>query len=143
MRRVQPGMPRRARIVSVACCTCALLFAAVACAAGEHGALTGATSAQGPDLGFPSAGRVVFGFLVTAGLAVGAAWVLRRWWPAFARPRTSTTSIRTVDRSAVSASLNVYVLEVDGARYLVAEGRSGVALTRTSSVADTPTVSPR
>lgn len=75
----------------------------------------------------------MLGFVFTVALAVLAAYALRRWWPFLARRRTTATSIRTVDRSVVSATLSVYLLEVDGARYLVAEGRSGVSLTRTQS----------
>jgi len=117
--------------VSLACCVgqLALLASAVARAAEPtRGPLGGV---QGPDLPFPSVGRLIFGFLFTVLLAVGAAYALKRWWPLLSRRRgiPMTGSIRTVDRTVVSATLSVYVLEVEGTRFLVAEGRSGISVT--------------
>jgi flagellar biogenesis protein FliO len=98
-------------------------------AAPARGALGGVQG--GPDLPFPSIGRLVFGFLFTVVLAVGAAYLLKRWWPMLSRRRgmTTTGGIRTIDRTVVSATLSVYVLEVEGTRYLVAEGRGSLSLT--------------
>jgi len=103
---------------------------AAAWAVQAQGTATGRLAGSAPDLPFPSIGRVVFGFLLTVGLAVGAAYLLRRWWPTLSRRRTGATSIRTLDRSVVSTTLSVYLLEVEGVRFLVAEGRSGISLTR-------------
>ncbi len=81
------------------------------------------------SLGFPSVGRVVFGFLVTAGLAVGVAWVLRRGWPLWLRRKPFNSAMRPLDRVAVSRTLTVHLVEIDGARVIIAEGRSGVGIT--------------
>jgi hypothetical protein len=82
------------------------------------------------SLGFPSVGRVVFGFLATVGLAVGAAWLLRRGgWPLLLRRKTPNSSLRPLDRAVVSRTLTVHLLEFDGARVIIAESRSGVGMT--------------
>ena len=107
----------------------ALLGSAAVWAAQAQDAATGRLAGAAPDLPFPSIGRVVLGFLLTVGLAVGVAYLLRRWWPALSRGRTGATSIRTIDRSAVSTTLSVYLIEVEGVRFLVAEGRGGISLT--------------
>jgi hypothetical protein len=81
-------------------------------------------------IGFPSVGRVVLGFLFTVGLAVGFAFVLRRgWgWPLLLRRKTLNSRMRVVDRAAVSRTLTVHLVEVDGARVIIAEGRGGVGV---------------
>jgi hypothetical protein len=87
---------------------------------------------QGPDLPFPSIGRLVFGFLVTAILALAVTFALKRWWPLLSKHRGTVAGgrIRTLEGATLSATLRVYVLEVEGAKYLVAEGRSGLSITR-------------
>jgi hypothetical protein len=80
------------------------------------------------NLGFPSVARVVFGFLLTVGLAVGVAFVLRRGWPLVLRREPLGSRVRSVDRAAVSRTLTVHLVEVDGARVIIAEGRSGVGI---------------
>jgi hypothetical protein len=128
---------RRARRTGIAFGGAALLGVAVACAAAERVALTGAQAA--PDLGFPSVARVVLGFAFTAGLAVAVAWAIRRWGPTFSARRAVTgQSIRTLERTVVSATLKVYLLEIDGTRFIVAESRSGVAVTAADPQPGTP-----
>jgi flagellar biogenesis protein FliO len=103
-----------------------LLGAVIACAADKPLLAEQAKT----DLGFPSAGRVVLGFLFTAGLAVAVAWALRRWWPSLPVGRaTAGQAIRMLERSVVSPTLKVYLLEIDGTRFIVAESRSGVTMT--------------
>jgi hypothetical protein len=80
------------------------------------------------NLGFPSVGRVVFGFLLTAALAVGVAFVLRRRWPLDFRRKPLGSGMRSLDRAAVSRTLTVHLVEVEGTRVIIAEGRSGVGI---------------
>lgn len=103
------------------------------------GALAGAKPQYGTaitDLGFPSIGRVVLGFLLTVGLAVGVAFGVRRFWPLLLRQQRASSRIRAIDRTTISPTLTLHVVEVEGARMLIAEGRSGVALTPLSSPRD-------
>jgi len=37
--------------------------------------------------------------------------------------------MRSLDRAAISRTMTVYLVEVDGARVIIAEGRSGVGIT--------------
>lgn len=97
----------------------------------------GAASAQGPApalaqgrdiVELPSIGRVIVVFLIVAGLAVGAAFALRRYSPNFARGLAQSGPLRVIDRSSLNAGLRVHLIEVDGERILVAENRAGVSL---------------
>jgi|GEM_PF-1845536 hypothetical protein len=81
------------------------------------------------SLAFPSIARLIVGFLFTVGLAFGAAFVLRRLWPLFRKRRVSSSNVQLLGRTAVSRTLTVHLIEIDGARLAVAEGRSGVAIT--------------
>jgi hypothetical protein len=82
------------------------------------------------SLAFPSVGRVIFGFLVTVGLSVAVAFLLRRGgWPVLLRRRSLNSAIRSVDRATVSATLTVHLIELDGVRVMIAESRSGVGMT--------------
>jgi hypothetical protein len=85
------------------------------------------------NLGFPSVGRVVFGFLLTVGLAVGVAYVLRRgwpWkWPPLLRRKPLASLMKPIDSAAVSRTLTVHVVEIEGTRVVIAEGRTGVGVT--------------
>jgi flagellar biogenesis protein FliO len=124
-------------------CAAQWLAAHAAVAADPSGSLKGAAGTGVAELPFPSVGRLVVGFLVTVGLAIGIAYAIRRWWPMLAARRTGASGIRTLDRAVVSNTLSVYVLEVEGARYLVAEGRGGVAVTRTQPSPNEPSTEPR
>jgi hypothetical protein len=80
------------------------------------------------DLGFPSLGRVVLGFLLTVALGVGTVIVMRRFWPALLQRKSASATIRPIDRTSVSATLTIHVVEVEGIKMVVAEGRSGVGV---------------
>lgn len=80
------------------------------------------------ELGFPSLGRLVLGFALTVVLAVGAVVVMRRFWPALLQRKNAGSGIRSLDRASVSATLTVHLVEVEGVRIVIAEGRSGVSV---------------
>ena len=83
------------------------------------------------SLGFPSVARVVFGFLVTVALAVGVAFVLRRGWPVWPLVlgrKPPGSGMRSIERAAVSRTMTVHLVEVEGTRVIIAEGRSGVGI---------------
>ncbi len=86
--------------------------------------------AQGRDIvELPSMGRVIFVFLLIAGLAVGAAYALRRYSPNFARGLMQQQGpIRVIDRATLNAGLRVHLIEVDGERLLIAENRTGLSM---------------
>ena len=81
------------------------------------------------QLGFPSLGRVVVVFVLTVALAVGAVVVLRRFWPTLLKRKNPASGIRSLDRTALSATLTVHVVEVEGVKMVVADGRNGVSVT--------------
>jgi flagellar biogenesis protein FliO len=91
------------------------------------------------DLDMPGILRVVFGFVLTAGLAVGVAFALRRLWPGMMAKTSSSARVKAVGRSVVSRTLTVHLVEVDERRIVIAEGRTGVSVTvlEPSSVANT------
>lgn len=100
-------------------------FAAGAASAAEPAAAL----AQGRDIvELPSVGRVIFVFLIVAGLAVGAAFALRRYSPKFASGLSQSGSLRVLERSSLNAGLRVHLIEIEGERIVVAENRSGVSL---------------
>ena len=85
--------------------------------------------AQGRDIvQMPSMWRVVFVFLMIAGLAVGAAYVLRRFSPNLSRGLTPQGPLRVIDRATVNAGLRVHLVEADGTRILIAEHRAGISM---------------
>lgn len=85
--------------------------------------------AQGRDIvEMPSMGRVIFVFLLIAGLAVGAAYVLRRYSPNFARGFVQQGPLRVIDRANLNPGLRVHLVEVDGERLLIAENRTGISM---------------
>ncbi len=90
------------------------------------------------DLGMPGIARVVLGFLVTAGLAFGVAFAIRRLWPGMLTRGVSGRRVRPLGHAAVSRTLTVHLVEVDGVRLVVAEGRNGVGVTSSPNEAATP-----
>jgi hypothetical protein len=87
---------------------------------------------QGDDaLSFPSVGRVLVAFLFTAGLAIGVAFVARRWMPAFRSKlaRGQPQRLQLVERMQLSAVTRLHLVDIDENRVLIAESRNGVSLT--------------
>lgn len=85
---------------------------------------------QGRDvITTPGIGRVIFVFILTAGLAVAIAMLLRRVLPKLGGPLLSSGNLRVVDRASLGAGLRVHVVLVDGEKVVVADSRNGVALT--------------
>ena len=72
----------------------------------------------------------VFMSLCAAGLVVAAHVVRRRRGGSSLFARASNRAIRVVDRAVISQTLSVCLLEIDGVRYVLAEGKGGVVLTR-------------
>ena len=94
------------------------------------------------DLAIPGLGRVVVGFLITAGLAIGAAHAIRRFWPGMLTRGVSGKRVRSLGHAAVSRTLTVHLVEVDGARVVIAEGRAGIGLTTLLADAPSPPTGP-
>jgi hypothetical protein len=90
------------------------------------------------DLAIPGLGRVVVGFLITAGLAIGAAHAIKRFWPGVLTRGVSGKRVRPLGHAAVSRTLTVHLVEVDGARVVIAEGRAGIGLTTLPADAPAP-----
>jgi len=82
----------------------------------------------------PGVARVVFAFLFTAGLAVAVAVATRRLWPGVLTRVPASARVRALGRTAVSRTLTVHLVEVDGVRVVIAESRTGVGLTVLSAV---------
>jgi flagellar biogenesis protein FliO len=102
------------------------MLLAVASASAQEPAIA---MAQGRDIvELPGIGRVILVFLIVAGMAVGAAFALRRFSPNFARGLSQGGPLRVIDRSSLNAGLRVHLIEVDGERILVAENRASVSL---------------
>jgi flagellar biogenesis protein FliO len=92
--------------------------------------------AQGRDIvQMPSLWRVIFVFLLVAGLAVAAAFALRRYSPSLARGVARQGPLRVIDRTTVNAGLRVHLVEADGTRILIAEHRAGISMLQLPSAA--------
>lgn len=112
-----------------------LILAGLVAAAFGHPALAAdatqhiAGLQQHPDLPLPSATRVVTAVLVTLALAAGTLVLVKRYLPKYTgRTDYAGNVIKVVARSRISRSLQVHVIEVDGKRLLIVEGRGGVEL---------------
>lgn len=81
----------------------------------------------------PSVARVVFVFLLMAGIAVGAAYALRRYSPKFTSALAQRGPLRVIDRTTLHQGLRAYLVEVNGERILIAEGRAGISMLRLSA----------
>lgn len=90
---------------------------------------TTSTLAQGRDIvELPGMGRVILVFLLVAGLAVGAAYALRRYSPNFARGLVQQGPLRVLDRANLNPGLRVHLIEIEGERLLIAESRTGLSM---------------
>jgi flagellar biogenesis protein FliO len=94
--------------------------------------------AQGQDIvQLPSLWRVILVFLLIAGLAVAAAYGLRRFSPNFARGIAQQGALRVIERAQLNAGLRVHLVEADGLRILIAEHRAGISMLQLPSTAPT------
>jgi hypothetical protein len=116
------GILRRARLV-LGSFVCAA--ACLPCVAQETGAL-GQLGLRQPDADLPGIGRVVLVLAFTLAVAVAAIHAIRRFWPQPLGQRSG--SARLSAQLAVSSSLKLHIVDVDGATLVVAEGRGGVAI---------------
>jgi len=124
----------RAGKVKRVAAACVLSLALVATALAQESA----PLAQGQDIvQLPSLWRVIFVFLLIAGLAVTAAYGLRRFSPNFARGITQQGALRVIERAQVNAGLRVHLIEADGTRILIAEHRAGISMLQLPSTAPT------
>jgi hypothetical protein len=76
----------------------------------------------------PGTGRVAVVFLLTAGLAVGAIFALRRALPKFGNKLGVSGSLRVIDRISLSASVRVHLVQAETQKIVVVEGRGGLAV---------------
>jgi flagellar biogenesis protein FliO len=114
---------------------CAMYFVLVASASAQQAA---ATLTQGSDIvTMPSVGRVVLSFLLTAAIAVGVAYALRRYLPKFTGNLTQGGSLRVIERSVLNGGLRLHLVETGGERILIAENRSGISMLRVAA-SDSP-----
>jgi flagellar biogenesis protein FliO len=79
-----------------------------------------------PDADLPGIGRVVLVLVFTLAVAVAAIYAIRRFWPQPLGQRSGTARLSA--QLAVSSSLKLHFVDVDGATLVVAEGRGGVAI---------------
>lgn len=84
--------------------------------------------AHAEPIAMPSVGRILFGFIVTVGVAIGVIYGLRRWLPHLANRLGSTNTLRLTGQSAVQNGMKFHVVTIDQQTILVAEGKSGVAM---------------
>jgi flagellar biogenesis protein FliO len=111
-------------------CRAALLAAIVALPAasalGAEPAIRGMRAE--PDVALPSTSRVIAAVSVTLGLTVGAIWLMKRFWPQAVARRFGTGVITVVAHANVTPSLRAHIVQIDGARILIVEGKPGIAL---------------
>ncbi|MEJ0035220.1 MAG: hypothetical protein WDO68_03945 [Gammaproteobacteria bacterium] len=121
-------MPGRSLSAAAAILTGMLLMASAALA---QSAVPAPAGVQGVAPPVPGTGGVLVALLIAVGLLFGSTQLVKRWRPALMRLRglQASAGLRTLDRTIVSKTLSVYLIETDGAKFLVAEGRHGVALT--------------
>lgn len=82
-----------------------------------------------PDpLELPGFGRVLFGFVVTVGLAVAIIFALRKWFPKFAGKSAANDQFALQARSVVLNGMRFHMVTVSGQSVLVAEGKTGIAM---------------
>lgn len=84
---------------------------------------------QGDDvIDVPGIGRVVFAFVFVAVLAVVAVMALKRVLPAFGKKFTAEGNLRVLEHASLGAGLRLQVVQVEGEKVLLAEGRHGIAM---------------
>jgi hypothetical protein len=114
-------------------CFSRLLFGAFALFSGASSfcADKGAPLIVHPDpVAFPGVGRVIFGFVFTVALAVTVTYAFRRWMPRFAAGKNAASSqIDLTSHCIVRNGMRFHVVTIAGNTVLVAEGKSGIAIT--------------
>lgn len=109
-------------------CSCALSLLGVCSALAQQS--TEKLTQGGDIVTGPSIARVAFIFLLMVALTVGAAYAVRRYSPKFANALAQRGPLRVVDRTALHGGLRVHLIEADGERIVIAEGRAGVSMLR-------------
>ena len=84
----------------------------------------------------PGVGRILLGFLVTVVLACAIIYGLRRCLPRFVN-RYSTSSSRLQMQTTVQNGLKLHIVAVEGQTVLIAEGKTGIAMTPLKSASNT------
>jgi len=110
--------------------TLGTIVAALPGLAQESGALDGLGILSGYDL--PGLGRVIVVLVAMTVLAVVAALASRRFWPQAAQRQDGALRLRA--QLSLSSHLKLHVVETGRATIIVAEGRSGVAITELGGV---------
>jgi|GEM_PF-2171863 len=140
--RVVPAGPCKlsaAGVAAFAYSTVAMLGSPATLAVDAEVPANAVSALSRPDPAFAGTVQVVvFIFLFTVVLAIAVAYAARRWSGVVLRSRGSSQAIRTIERAVVSQTLSVYLLEIAGDRYVVAEGKSGIALTREAGRSEPP-----
>jgi flagellar biogenesis protein FliO len=72
--------------------------------------------------------RVLIGFVVVAGLAVGAIFVLKRAMPKLGGPLAAGGDLRVLERASVSPGLRIHVVQYRDEKILLAESRNALAM---------------
>lgn len=85
---------------------------------------------QGQDvITTPGIGRVVFVFLITSAIAIGAIVALRRYLPQFGTAAIGGGQIRVIERTTLIGGTRVHLIEIGEQRLVVADSRNGIAIT--------------
>ena len=84
---------------------------------------------QGQDvIGTGGIIRVLIAFVVVAGLAVAAVFVLKRALPKLGGPLAAGGELRVLERASVSPGLRVHVVQYRNQKILLAESRSALSV---------------
>jgi hypothetical protein len=82
----------------------------------------------------PGLGRVLFGFVATVALAVSIVYALRKWLPRFANNKSATLNqVNLRAHCTVHNGIRFHVVTVAEKTILVAEGKTGIAMTVVST----------
>lgn len=76
----------------------------------------------------PGIGRVIFGFLVTLAVAIGVLYGLRRWLPKLMNRYATKNSPLSMQTTAQNG-LRIHVVTVEQNKFLIVEGKTGIAIT--------------
>ena len=102
-----------------------LSSAAVLAQAG-HADASGLGLADG-GMNFPSPWRVIGSFLLVAGLAIAAVYALQRFLPRMtSRAQPDTVPVTVLGRQSIVGGPTVHVIEVNGVKLAIADGKNGV-----------------